>query len=279
MSAGIDGGNALPGARRVQGTTAIRGIGRELIHTLDDWFRLAPPAGRAVHWKEGRSALELARRWVGGGVPEEVRLLLDSNAAFRGFSPVQALAETRTAIDDYRGNTRNHDLLVIGETAAGPAVLDVEGKVDESFGHTIAEQLTAARAARVRNPRSMASDRLEELCSAVLGTPPTAVAVGHLRYQLVYGVAAAVIAAAKHGASRVAWIVHEFRTPAAKPAALGRNARDLDAFLRHLGSLDTSDGTARQATQTSLAGPFRLPGGRTVPADIDLYVGKAIHTL
>jgi hypothetical protein len=31
------------------------------IHTVDDWFRLAPPAGGARQWVDGKSAKELAK--------------------------------------------------------------------------------------------------------------------------------------------------------------------------------------------------------------------------
>ena len=252
-------------------TFSIYGAGRRPITTLDEWSRLAPPAGRAHHWKAGRSAQELARRWVSGVLPDEVQHLLRSQAVFRGFVPVEAHAEHKTPIDSYRGNTRNHDLLVIGRTQDGAALLDIEGKVDEPFGPTVAEQSSTARRARADNPRSRALERLNEICWAVVGAPPET--VGSLRYQLLHGVAAAVITAAQQEARCAAWIVHEFRTPDADPAALQRNAGDLAAFIEHL---KVPQRPVSRGTETSLVGPFRLPGGGRVPAGAELYIGKAV---
>lgn len=254
-------------------TFSIYSVGGRLITTLDEWSLLAPPAGRARQWKAGRSAQELARRWVSGALPGEVQHLLRSQAVFRGFVPLVAHAEHKTPIDSYRGNTRNHDLLVIGRTPNGPAVLDIEGKVDEPFGPTVAEQSRTARRARTDNPRSRALERLNEICWAVVGAPPET--VGHLRYQLLHGVAAAAIAAAEREARCAAWIVHELRTPSADPAALQRNARDLAAFIEHL---NVPQRPVSRGTEASLVGPFRLPGGGRVPAGAELYIGKAVGT-
>jgi hypothetical protein len=50
----------------------------QIIDSVDDWFRLAPPAGRQTQWVTYRSAKELARRWVGGEIPPEAQTALDS---------------------------------------------------------------------------------------------------------------------------------------------------------------------------------------------------------
>jgi Domain of unknown function (DUF6946) len=120
---------------------------------------------------------------------------------------VEALAETRTRLDPRAGSTRNHDLLVVGQVGAETVLLDVEGKADEPFGPTIAQRLRAAAA----TPRSGAAGRVRDLCASVLSATPDA--VGHLRYQLLHAIAAAVQAAADRGAARVAWVVHQFCSP------------------------------------------------------------------
>ncbi len=241
----------------------IYGPDRQPIESLDDWRDHAPPAQRQRHWKDGRSAKELARRWVRGQIPPEIRDLLNTQPAFHGFRPVKALAETRTPLDQRRGNTRNHDLLVVGRVEGETVLLDVEGKTDEPFGETITQRLSKAAA----NPRSRATDRVRDLCAAVLGAPPDA--VGHLRYQLLHAIAAAVQAAVGQGASRVAWIVHEFHSPALDKRKLARNAADLTAFTRHLGGTDVQPGI--------LVGPLHLQGAGQPP--VDLYIGKAVHEL
>ena len=248
----------------------IHGARAERIGSLEEWARLAPPAGREKQWREGRSAMELARRWAAGTVPDEVRRVLESHPAFQEFEPIEAWAEHKTALDGYGGNTRNHDLLLVGRCGDDLAVVDIEGKADESFGSLVGRQLIRAREAMSERPGSMALARVEELCRSVLGT--TAAAASDLRYQLIHGVAAAVIAAETHGAKRAAWLVHEFRVGRTNEHALRRNARDLEAFV---GRLSGQSGPAT-LTPGTLLGPWRLPGGGRVSSDVDLYIGKAL---
>lgn len=49
------------------------------IRTVDDWFQYAPPMGRQIQWRDGRSAKELAKAWCSGlepTVPTELVQLL-----------------------------------------------------------------------------------------------------------------------------------------------------------------------------------------------------------
>src|SRR5688500_12127387 len=236
----------------------IHGTGGERIGSLEEWASLAPPAGREKQWREGRSAMELARRWAAGILPEEVRQVLESHAAFREFEPREAWAEHRTALDSYGGNTRNHDLLLVGRCGDEPAIVDIEGKADESFGSLVGKQLVRARQARLEKPGSMALTRVEELCHAVLGT--RAEDASDLRYQRIYSVAGAVIAAQEHGAKRAAWIVHGFGGGPVSAHALKRNARDLATFVGRL----SGEGGLVEVAPGTLLGPWRLPGGGRV---------------
>jgi hypothetical protein len=240
------------------------------IRTLDDWFRLAPPAGRARQWRDGRSAKELARRWVAGRIPDEVAVLLATSPAFGDFEPQEGLAETKTRLDRLAGNTRNHDLLVVGSSGGVPALLDVEGKADEPFGPTIAQRAWAAQSELTRNGRSRAMERVESLCSMVFGVGPGE--VGELRYQLLHAVAAAVLAARQPGASRVAWVAHEFCSPAASAVRQQANSRDLDAFVKRLGGTVVPSSGA-------LVGPLTLHSRDASPSGVELYIGKAVCRL
>ena len=247
----------------------IHGPGETPIGSVAEWERLAAPAGKGRHWVDDRSAKELAVRWVSGKVPEEVRAVLESHAAFRDFLPTGAWAEHKTALDEYGGNTRNHDLLVVGTCGDEKAIVDVEGKADESFGSLVGKQLERARTAEREKPGSKAARRVEELCRAVLGVRPEE--ARDVRYQLVYGVAAAVIAAKERQAKRAAWIVHEFVSGGLSAHALKRNARDLAAFVGRL----SGEGGLMEVAPGRLLGPWRLPGGERVSSEVELYMGKA----
>lgn len=251
----------------------IWGRNHQPIRSLEEWLINAPPAGRERQWREGRSALELARHWAGGRLPEDLRRLLTMSDTFRDFAPVEAFAEYRTRLDRLTGGTRNHDLLVVGSVsgpAEGIALLDIEGKADEPFGPTIGERLAAAHLERERNPRSRAVERVEWLCQAVFGVRPSA--VEHLRYQLLHAIAAAVLAAEARGARQVAWIVHELHSPGLSAARQQANTRDLAAFVERL------RGTAHHLDQGLLAGPIRLHRAGTLPRGVALSIGK-VQTL
>jgi hypothetical protein len=114
------------------------------ITTVDEWKAAMPARIRNKQWKPGRSAMELARAWVGQGgtiVPPEFAALLESSPAFRGLTFVQGTPEAETRLDEFRGNTRNHDLLLIGQRDGGTVVISIEAKADESFGPAIGPYL------------------------------------------------------------------------------------------------------------------------------------------
>lgn len=98
----------------------------------------------------------------------------------------------------------------------------------------------------------------------MLGT--TADAAKAVRYQLIYGVAAAVIAAKEREANLAASLAHEFVSGALSTHALERNARDLALFVGH----PSQGASPIEVPAGKLLGPWRLPGGGPVSPDIDL---------
>lgn len=235
----------------------------EEITTLDQWQAAMPPRLRERQWKEGRSAMELARAWVGTGavaVPDVVARLLETDSEFSAVELVEGRPEEETRLDDFRATSRNADLLLIGRRAGEPVVISVEAKADESFGPTIGEYF----AKTARREGSNAPARVRQLARAVFGVE--AEEIGSLRYQLLHAVAGTLIAASEHGARRALFLIHEF-LDATKAVNVHRNAADLEAFVRRLG-WKGEVGAGR------IAGPFRLPGGERLPGDVELFVGK-----
>ncbi|UQZ32790.1 hypothetical protein C2I18_03985 [Paenibacillus sp. PK3_47] len=47
-----------------------------MISSVEEWLKYAPPAKRELHWQEGRSAYELAHSWLGEGQPQTPVALL-----------------------------------------------------------------------------------------------------------------------------------------------------------------------------------------------------------
>jgi hypothetical protein len=213
--------------------------------------------------------MELARAWLPGVLPGEVRELLQTQEGLASFVPARGLAEAKTRLDCFRGNCRNHDLLVLGQSGAGVAVLlDVEGKADEPFDRTVRATLDVA----ARKPRSNVPQRVQLLAQAVFGCSPDE--IGDLRYQLLQATAACLIEARKCCAGKAVFIVHEFVTDNLSDGNRRANVADFEAFLRRLA------GDPCLAVESGvLYGPLRLKGSERVPSDIDLFLGKATRDL
>ena len=75
-------------------------------------------------------------------------------------------------------------------------------------------------------------------------------------------------------ADRVAFIVHEFRSASTREAQVAANGADLASFVRALGGDASAVAAGRQ-----LVGPLFAPGSARVPADVALYIGKAVCVL
>ena len=233
------------------------------IRTMDQWLASMPPRIRERQWKEGRSAMELARAWVGTGeisTPEDLTSLLESHPQWTDVELLEGRPEEETALDEFRGASRNADMLLIGERAEARVVISVEAKADESFGPAIGEYLTE----KLKNERSNAPARIRNLTAAIFGTDPEE--VSGLRYQLLHATAGTLIAADQHGADQCLFLVHAFHG-ATDPVKVERNEADLRAFVRKFG-------WEREFDPGMIVGPFSVPGGGRVPGDLDLYVGE-----
>jgi len=236
----------------------------QAIQNLSDWRRLGGPQ-RPHQWKDGRSAKECAKAWLRRGtpaVPAELKALLGSHPGTTGLSLHTATTEIETKLDDYRGKGRVHDLLAEGKVREQRVTVSVEAKADESFGELVGEARSRALA---RSPRSMVPARIDGLRAALFGP---GVNIEDLRYQLVYGVAGALIEAARRNATVAIFAVHEFVIPGHfSPIRVRRNADDFDAIVRALGASAPTPGV--------LAAVPAVPGGGRVPAGVQLLLGKA----
>jgi hypothetical protein len=234
------------------------------IHSVEDWQTLAPPAS-SKHWKDGRSAKELATAWTTSSGPAALIELFTGNDDLGALRIRDAIAEAQVAFDDFPGGKRNHDLLIRGECAGGPVVIGLEAKADETFGETIATYRRKAIAVREAGKSTNAPERLENLLSDIalisLDRNPT---FGDLRYQLFSGVAGTLAAASKPGEIAV-FVVHEFATFETTAAKRAKNKLALSQFVGDVTAAVTPDRDAW------LLGPFHVPAQRWI--EVPLYVG------
>lgn len=234
------------------------------ISSLDEWFELAPPERGHLHWKDGRSAKELARRWL-RGFPEEVRDVLHLAEPLREVTVESAEPERPTALDEFP-RPRVHDLLLKGDARGGRVVIGVEGKADESFGSLLKEEA-------LMTPPSNKPQRIRRLLAAVFPKPADP-GLGILRYQLLHALAGTLIEAAGYEAKAAVLLVHEFTSSSTTTTNLDRNRVDLENFIDALNPLALVGGPSG-----FLAGPFAVPGGGLVPAFANTYIGKATLAL
>ncbi len=234
------------------------------IMSVDDWFQFAPPKMGEHHWKDGRSAKELAKSWFRSGtagIPEELQRLLEGSAVTRGFVPELAIPEFVTRLDDFLGEHRNHDLVLVGVSDENKVLVSIEAKADEPFGDEIYR-------IKSRNPRSNVSKRIELLSRAIFGRISDD-DLGQLRYQLLTGIAGALIEAKNRKADYAVFVLHEFVSSELDPAQVKGNAEDLDNFLRKMtGQKDF------HLSSGQLAEIGHVPGSKFVPRGIPLSIGK-----
>jgi len=219
--------------------------GGEAILSVDDWFAKAPPKQGARHWKDNRSAKELAKSWFRGPhptPPEELFLFLR-----------------------FGGEQRNTDLLVVGTAGPQRVAISIEAKADEPFGDQLVGEYYDRRRAV---PGSNLPARIDGLCQALFHTDLNP-RVRSLRYQLLHATAAALIAARNQGAEVAIFVVHEFISERLNPAKLACNDHDWKTFVDALGV-----GLGIQIEPNGAIGPVRVAGGEHVPSHIPLYLGK-----
>jgi hypothetical protein len=194
-------------------------------------------------------------------VPVELQELLSTHPDIDGAVFLEAIPEHKVAFDDIPGKQRNTDLVCIAERANQRIAISIEAKADEPFGELVANVLRTP-------PPSRRPERIKRLCQALLGYQLGDLpGIGELRYQLFYGVAAALAYAGQVNPSHALFIVHEFVTPSTKTERLNANERDLHNFLSLL-----APGAAPLGRR--LYGPVRVPGNLYIPGGIPIYLGK-----
>ncbi len=236
---------------------------------LDSWLRLAPPAAKDKHWRDGRSSKELARCWYHNAgnrdvLPSDVNGLL---SAWQ-FSPAFGIAEFRGGLDGFKGNTRNHDLIVLGTSAINVRTLvAVEAKADEPFGTDLIE---GYRERGVQKYGSQIPARIDRLIAALFGRLITPEIAKLRRFKC----------------TRALFLVHEFRSKRCDPGKLANNARDLRDFVTQLAKNSPTLGIPPNLEPRFLIGPFRVHGdaparldGYHLPDSIELFIGKLVTEL
>lgn len=239
------------------------------ITDIATWFSYAPPKGGKRHWKCGYSAKEFARSFFSssggkGALPTELEALLATR-----FNPpfkVKGEPERIVRIDALKGGQPNLDLAAVVSHSSGVVALAIEAKVEEPFGSTIAEKLASKKTGKDPSPGTR--ERIETLRKALCpslsrdGSPFL-----KLRYQLLYGVAAALCHAKAQGCPAAIYVAYTVGKPSAEKWT--DNQKAYCDLLSALGAASPD-----RIHEGELFGPVTVNGNDYIPKDVELYVGK-----
>src|SRR6202046_3480292 len=189
----------------------IHKSGHEIL-SVEDWLRYAPPKKGELQWKDKRSAKELAQSWFRSGTakpPDELSALLEEKFG-AGVAFDEAKPECIIELDDFEGEHRNCDLVVLCNIGTKRMVINVEAKADEAFGDLIGKYYDQRIASsRDGQPsRSNVPARIRQLSKALLGRELEE-ETRRLRYQLLHAAAATLIETKKNGAEMGLFLIHE----------------------------------------------------------------------
>ncbi len=163
----------------------------------EDWRDLL--ADRDKHWKDGRSAKLMATTWESGrpALPAEITATL-AGTPLSSFEAILAIPEYQVPLPGGSRPSQN-DLFLLGQVGDDLAVIMVEGKVDETFGPTVAEWIEEGSKGK--------QTRLDYLTGllGLQGAVPDEV-----RYQLLHRTASAIIEAGRFRARYAVMLVHSF---------------------------------------------------------------------
>ncbi len=242
-----------------------------MITTVEEWFEKCPPVGEEEHWKDGRSAKELAKDWI-VNEGEELKKTLGSNIEFKDIIFEEASPEYTTKLDNFRGNGRQHDLLILASVKNKPLLISIEAKADESFGKITKDYYIEQIKERDKEDgkNTNVPERIEGLIKYVFNENVSYKDINNevfkLRYQLLHGVAGTIMEAEKREIKRAIFHINIYRSTdenAFKIKKYNTNTKDLDRFISYL-----SKKKINNISNDELIGPFNIH-------NIDLYISKS----
>jgi len=197
-----------------------------------------------------------------------MRLLLEQ--AFRTeIAFDEAKPECVIELDDFAGEHRNCDLVVLCRAGTQHITINIEAKADEPFG----DNTVGGYYDQKVNSHSNVPARIRQLTLALFGREPDET-IRKLRYQLLHAAAATLIEAAANEAQLGLFLVHEFRSAGLNRNKLKQNATDWENFVHAFPELATA-----RIEENQILGPVSVPGGERVPHSVPLYLGELITEL
>lgn len=206
------------------------------INDFEDWEKAFLEFENEKHWKEGRSARELANYFTQPYVHESdgISKLNEYLSKFTDHDVTLSHGEIEheSKFDTFRGKGRMQDLIIWGTENHKSIAICIEAKVDETFGKSIADAYKDAVETLKTTPKSKAKERIENLCSKYY--PDRDInSIHDIRYQLLYYLEGSIREANKIGG--VAFLpVMVFHTDQYNSMRGENNKKDYKNFLNSL---------------------------------------------
>ncbi|XMB85868.1 hypothetical protein RJG79_10735 [Mycoplasmatota bacterium WC44] len=209
--------------------------GGKLISSITDWFESNPPK-KDNQWRWDYSAKEAAYEYIVNSGNTLRQLLFHENMA---FDELTAVPEYETKIDNYKGEGRNHDLLVFDEERN--VVIGVEVKCNESFDKNLKSKIQKALKAKEDNSDSNQIDRIKHLKEEILKLSIDDESTNDVMYQLLTATAGTLVEANVRGAKEAILVIHTILNDKTIKKKHNENNSALDRFT----SLLFKDGSYR----------------------------------
>lgn len=236
----------------------------EKIERWQDWEH----PKKEYQWKEGRSAMELAKSWFRSSMaapPEEIIQII-SNHFQEEIEFIRVIPELSTPLPE-RGEGRNHDVASICRIGGRQSTVCIEGKADEPFGEfTIAHYYQQMRSRQVEGDPTRVPERIEKLIAMlpIVQTGVASCAVSNNGYQLLTALAGTALQARIDKSDLAILIIHQFQTADVDLRKIEKSIEDFTRFVGAVTSvknLDSSSGV--------LYGPVEVAG-------VACYIGRVV---
>ena len=197
------------------------------IKSVEDWYKLYPPAGGAKQWKDGYSAKEFAKAVIEGNFEEELKDKIENislNDAI--FYP-----ERLTYFDDFSSGPRHHDLACICKLNNEKVALCFEAKVKESLD----QRLSNAVQDNSKSGKSKKPQRIYNLCKKLFNKKYDSNKMSDIYYQMLTGAMGTLAFAYEQGVSKCFFIVYQLKPSDKKiDETVEKHKQAINAFIKQI---------------------------------------------
>jgi hypothetical protein len=208
-------------------------IGKKAVKDINEWKEIfVNNPNKKSHWKEGRSAYELANFMLNKNGEKIIKKYLEKTLN-EEISFSKGYIELEVKFDKY-GHGREHDLGLWGKTNSGKTIfVGIESKVDELFRETIKEAYIKNKVNELNGKKTNAVKRIENLLKRNFQS----ITEKHfeIRYQLIYSTVGTIMAMDNKQAADISiFLIIVFKSNSYDIDIGKRNYNDFQCFIKEI---------------------------------------------